>query len=97
MLWTLNQVAARLHISARTLQRRLGSEGTNYQQVLDDWLKQLTAQYLESEKLTVEATATLLGYNDEANFRRAFKRWHGCSPSVHRRQLQAVNVSPNDP
>ncbi len=90
MLWTLNQVAARLHISARTLQRRLGSEGTNYQKVLDDWLKQLAAQYLESEKLTVEATATLLGYNDEANFRRAFKRWHGCSPQAHRR---LVNIN----
>lgn len=96
MLWTLNQVAARLYISARTLQRRLSTEGTNYQQVLDDWLKQLTAQYLETENLSVEATATLLGYNDEANFRRAFKRWHGCSPQAHRRQLQAVSVSPGD-
>jgi AraC-like DNA-binding protein len=97
ILWSLNQVAARLNISARTLQRRLGNEGTNYQQVLDDWLRQLAAQYLVAEKLSVEATATLLGYNDEANFRRAFKRWHGCSPQVHRRQLQAVNVSPGDP
>jgi len=65
--------------------------------ILDDWLKQLAVQYLEAEQLSVEATATLLGYNDEANFRRAFKRWHGCSPQAHRRQLQAVNVSPGDP
>ncbi len=97
MLWTIGRIAERLNISARTLQRRLKTEGTNYQQVLDNWLNQLTAKYLVTEELSVEATATLLGYNDEANFRRAFKRWHGCSPQAHRRQLQAVNVSPGDP
>jgi AraC-like DNA-binding protein len=77
MLWTLNQVAASLYISARTLQRRLGCEGSNYQQVLDDWLKQLAAQYLEAEKLSVEASAMLLGYNDEAN----------CRPSTYRQAI----------
>jgi AraC-like DNA-binding protein len=84
MLWTIRQVAQALHTSSRTLQRQLAKEGTNYQAVLDDWLKQLASKYMEGEQLSVEATATLLGYQDEANFRRAFKRWYGCSPRTYR-------------
>ncbi len=80
MLWTIDHVAQRLYTSSRTLQRHLKKEGTGYQEVLDNWLKKLAARYMDGEKLSVEATATLLGYHDEANFRRAFKRWHGCSP-----------------
>ena len=87
MLWTLEQIAGGLHISPRTLQRRLKIEEANYQQVMDDWLMVMAAKYMDAEKLSVEATATLLGYTDEANFRRAFKRWHGCSPQVYRKKL----------
>jgi AraC-like DNA-binding protein len=91
MLWTLDQVAQALHTSGRTLQRHLKREETSYQAVLDNWLKQLAAKYLEEEKLSAEATATLLGYTDEANFRRAFKRWQGCSPREYReRQVGPV-------
>ena len=39
---------------------------------------------LRRQNLTVDATATLLGYTDEANFRRAFKRWFGCSPQAYK-------------
>ncbi len=84
MLWSIGQVAEHLHMSARTLQRRLKAEGVSYQHILDEWLQQLAAKYMNKEQLTVEATAILLGYNDEANFRRAFKRWHGCPPQAYR-------------
>jgi AraC-like DNA-binding protein len=91
MLWTLDQVSRALHTSSRTLQRHLKQEGISYQAVLDYWLKQLATKYLEEEKLSAEATATLLGYTDEANFRRAFKRWQGCSPREYReRQVGAA-------
>ncbi|MAZ89581.1 MAG: hypothetical protein CL693_18260 [Cellvibrionaceae bacterium] len=86
MLWSVKQVAAGLATSSRTLQRRLQKEGTSYQQVLDHWLQKQADQYLIADSLSVEATATLLGYGDEANFRRAFKRWFGHSPQVHRQK-----------
>tara|TARA_B100000446_G_scaffold153722_1_gene149276 strand:+ start:1160 stop:2131 length:972 start_codon:yes stop_codon:yes gene_type:complete len=83
MLWTVDQIAQVLHTSRRTLQRNLKNEGACYQQVMDDWLKRQALEYMERDNLSVEATATLLGYSDEANFRRAFKRWYGAPPQSY--------------
>lgn len=68
-------------MSSRTLQRRLRQENTRYQQMLDDWLKITALRYLSQEQLSTEVTAAMLGYSDETNFRRAFKRWYGVPPS----------------
>ena len=84
IIWTTGQVASQLHVSNRTMQRRLRDEHTTFQEILDTWLKNLAVMYLEEQNLTVDATATLLGYTDEANFRRAFKRWFGCSPQAYK-------------
>ncbi len=87
MLWQIDAVAQRLNISARTLQRRLKAEGSQYQKILDQWLMKSALGYLQQDKLSVEATATLLGYQDEANFRRAYKRWFGRAPRAHLKML----------
>ncbi len=80
---TLATVADVLHVSTRTLNRRLKSESTSFQVLLDEWLSDEAIKYLAQDKCTVEATAALLGYRDEANFRRAFKRWFGKPPSIY--------------
>ena len=71
------------------MQRRLKTLGTSYQALLDKWLSQEAVKYLVEENLTVEVTAVLLGYADEANFRRAFKRWFGQAPGVYKRMLMS--------
>ncbi|MEH6367600.1 MAG: AraC family transcriptional regulator [Pseudomonas marincola] len=38
-------------------------------------------EQLKAGRLSVEQIAYSLGYNDVANFRRAFKRWEGVPPS----------------
>lgn len=81
---TIQNIAGVMGMTARTLQRRLKGHGTSYQSLLDDWLAKEAAKYLLEENLTVEVTRMLLGYRDEANFRRAFKRWYGMSPGTYR-------------
>ncbi len=82
----IEKVADEMGMSARTLQRRLKKYGKTYQELLDQWLSQEAVKYLVDENLTVEVAAVLLGYGDEANFRRAFKRWFGVAPGVYRKQ-----------
>lgn len=77
---SVSEVANELHLSTRTLQRRLRARGAGFQQLLDQWLSQQALRYLGEDRLTVELTALLLGYSDQANFRRAFRRWFGCAP-----------------
>lgn len=77
-------VAQALFVSKRTLARRLEREGSAYHKVRDALLAELAARHLNESGLSVEAVAALLGYHDSANFRRAFKRWYGVTPSAYR-------------
>lgn len=77
-LWSINAAAKKLSISPRTLQRKLSRESTSYRDVQMNWLKRMAVSYLAKEKMGIAATAKQLGYSDEANFRRAFRRWFGC-------------------
>lgn len=77
-------VARSLYVSKRTLARRLQAEGSAYRQVRDQTYAELAALHLRQGELSVESIAALLGYHDSANFRRAFRRWFGCSPQEYR-------------
>lgn len=80
-LW---RVASDLGMSARTLQRRLGSDGTSFSQVLDDLRRELSNELLEDRKLAVAEVAFLLGYSEPSAFQRAFRRWRGVTPRRYR-------------
>ncbi|UYP28966.1 AraC family transcriptional regulator [Pseudomonas sp. Z8(2022)] len=77
-------VAQTLHLSQRTLQRRLQEEGTSYQQLLDDTRRELAEQYLGQVDLTLLEVAYLLGFSDPSNFFRAFRRWFDETPGEYR-------------
>jgi len=78
-------VAAALHISSRTLQRRLESEGTSFQQLRDDTRRELAQLYLrEPSNNPLSRVAERLGFEDQSNLFRACKRWFGQSPGQYR-------------
>lgn len=79
------EAAAVLHMSPRTLRRRLGEEGTTYQQLVHELRRQLAENWLREGMLSVAEIAALLGYADLSNFRRAFIGWTGHSPARYRR------------
>ena len=73
-------IAQRLHRSVSTLQRQLHGEGTNYQAIRDDTRKALAEEYVADHQLSLSQIAYMLGFSDQSNFSRAFKRWTGSSP-----------------
>jgi len=78
-------VSSRLNRSASTLQRQLQEEGMNYREVLESTQRILAETYLRDKKHSHAQIAYLLGYSEQSNFSRAFKRWTSMSP----RQYQA--------
>lgn len=82
---TLEEVADALHVSTRTLKRRLQEEGRNFRALVDHVLCERATQMLQEEGLSVSEVAFRLGYNDVSNFSRAFRRWTGQSPSDFRK------------
>lgn len=80
----IEPVARRLALSPRTLRRRLGEEGTSFQEILRDVRSELAIAYLRETRMTIDDIAERTGFSDAANFRHAFKRWTGKAPSAYR-------------
>lgn len=87
----LAAIAAKLHMSARSLQRRLQSEGTSFAEVLSDMRRDMALRYLRDPRIYIGEVAFLLGFLDVTAFHRAFKRWTGSTPAEYRRSAGAGN------
>ncbi len=77
-------IAEILQMTSRTLRTRLGEQGTSFQSILDDLRHQLALDYLGKSDLSLAEISALVGFTDPSNFRRAFKKWTGTSPSEYR-------------
>jgi AraC-like DNA-binding protein len=76
--------AAALHVSTRTLRRRLAVEGTSYRRLVDGARHARAVEMLSTFGLGVDQIAVRLGYADAAAFIRAFRRWTGATPGAYR-------------
>jgi AraC-like DNA-binding protein len=83
-------VASRLHVSTRSLQRKLKYEGASFQAILDETRAALALIYLRDHKLSVEETSFLLAYRDPNSFYRAFSDWTGMTPAEARAAPSAL-------
>ena len=81
-------VANRLNRSTSTLQRQLSSEGLSYREVLESTRRSLAEDYLGEGKHSHAQIAYLLGFSDQSNFSRAFKRWTTMSPRDYQDSLR---------
>jgi AraC-like DNA-binding protein len=89
----VEDIADALHISSRTLQRRLQDQGSSFQRVLEEARHQLARHYLNNSVLELNEAAYLLGYEDGNSFVRAFRNWEGVPPSRWREQQRARAAS----
>jgi AraC-like DNA-binding protein len=79
------RAARALHMSRRTLARKLEREGTSFKTLLDDTRRRLALRYLNEHHIGSTEVAFLLGFSHAGAFFRAFKRWTGTSPTAYRR------------
>ncbi|MBD2456222.1 AraC family transcriptional regulator [Nostoc sp. FACHB-87] len=81
---TLETVARSLAVSVRQLQRELQTEGTSYQELLDNTRKELALRHLKNPATPIQDVAFLLGFSEPSAFNRAFKKWTGQTPRNYR-------------
>lgn len=80
-------VCRELHLSSRTLQRRLSDIGTSFRQELNLVRNELARSYLRDPTLQITDVAMLLGYSEHSAFTRAFRKQNGMSPQQMRDQV----------
>jgi AraC-like DNA-binding protein len=72
---SVKRVASELHVSDRTLQRRLREEGTSFGSLLEETRRQLATAWLAEGRLSRTEIAYLLGFSHPSSFSRALRRW----------------------
>ncbi len=77
-------IAESLHVSLRSLQRKLNKEETNFKTLLESTRQELALHYIRETHRTIGEITYLLGFSEPSNFTRAFKRWTGKTPAGYR-------------
>lgn len=82
---TLENVAAQLNMSARSLRRHLQDAGQNFSDIRNAIRRELAMRLLRGTTLSLDTIADRLGYGDQASFSKAFSAWTGVAPGRYRR------------
>ncbi len=80
-----NTIADALHMSTRTLQRRLKDQNIRYRDLLETVRQELADKYINDPGYSITEISYLLGFAEPSSFARSFKRWTGSSPSQIRK------------
>lgn len=84
----IEDVAEKLGLSKRTLQRKLGEENTTFQKQLNNTREMLAIHYIRNTDMNTNDIAFLLGYQEINSFLRAFAIWTGQSISEYRKNVR---------
>lgn len=80
----ITDIADKLNLSVRTLQRRLKSHGCSFNELVDRKKRDIAHDLLAHTNQSITEIAFHLDFSDLSNFIRASKRWFGCTPAKHR-------------
>jgi AraC-like DNA-binding protein len=87
LLRTLDDLVGMMGVSRRSLQRCFADHDTSFSRLLADSRRSLASGLLRNPALSIADVASLVGYGDVPNFRRAFLSWTGVTPAAFRARL----------
>lgn len=76
-----DSVATTLHMSVRTMHRKLTEVDQNFRTLLVEMRRNLAELYIMDNSLTLTEISMLLGFSEPSSFSRAYKSWTGSAPS----------------
>jgi AraC-like DNA-binding protein len=82
--------AAMLGIGERSLQRKLKSYKTSFQQVLAEVRLQQAYGYLQYSNLSILQISQLLGFKEQSSFNHFFRETSGISPGSYKRKTKSA-------
>jgi len=85
--FSIEEIANRIELSVRALQRKLKEEDTSFRKIKEAVRRQLSEKFLQDESLTIHEISDLLAYSERGAFEKAFKKWFGENPNVFRKKF----------
>lgn len=89
-----DEIAQKMAMSGRSLQRKLQQEGSSFQQLFDEFRHQRSLLLLQDKHFTLADIGLKLGFAESSTFYRAFKRWQGIAPGEYRQVLLEAKAKP---
>ena len=89
----IENVAEKLHVSPRTLRRKLAAEDVTFARILEDLRFALAKHYLAEQDFSISRIAWLLGYAEVSAFSHAFRRWSGRPPRAARSRRRTAPLA----
>jgi len=89
---SLAEVAEAVHMSPRTLKRKLALQGSSLSALLQEERRDRALLLLRSSELSIDDVADRLGYWSVQNFTRAFQHWTGKTPAAYRRSCAGLSA-----
>ena len=83
---TIEEIAEALHMTPRSLQRALQTEGYQYRQLLSDARQEMARLLLCHTGYPIKEVAFRLGFRELSSFHRFCMRWFGATPLQLRRE-----------
>lgn len=83
-----DEMARRIGVSRRSLERKLEREGTSFRELQGASLKERLETLLKDPSLTIEMVSERLGFHDSSSLLRACRRWFGTTPGALKRRLR---------
>lgn len=89
---TLAAVARQLLVGERQLQRKLTDANSSFASMVQEVRHRMAKQYLRQPRLSIAQITQLVGFTDQSNFTKAFKRWEGESPAAFRKKFNIIDL-----
>ncbi|OMH25568.1 hypothetical protein BGP75_23725 [Motiliproteus sp. MSK22-1] len=89
----VEDIAKKMCMSKRSLQRLLGLEGTSFSMILKQVRMERAILMLQQQDLNITQIAFQLGYSERSAFDRAFKKWTGLAPRSFRNQVISGSIA----
>ncbi len=86
---SVDDLARRVFVSRRQLQRAFTEAGTSVQERLHAVRMEHAADLLRDTSMPVSDITRSVGYRHSAQFAKAFRRYHGVAPSQWRKNLES--------
>ena len=85
----IEEVARQLDTSARNIRKKLAQENTSFKKLALDYKFSLSCHFLKHSSLHIDEIGYKAGYSCPSNFRRAFVKIFGMTPSLYRKDHQS--------
>lgn len=89
---TLENVAHKLRVPSRSLQRRLQADGSSFRDLIDEWRRARALSLVANTRLPLSEVSEALGYSEQSVFTQAFRRWYGGTPLRYRTRKLAMGA-----